>query len=51
MSSTYWIHFTIYECPVCGRGGEYRERRYDAKPDNPDQRYTFENLYDNCMAY
>lgn len=37
----HWYFITIYECPVCGRGEETRERRYDKKPSDPKDRYDY----------
>lgn len=41
-----WYYTTITECPICGCGDEIRDRRYIAKPDNPNDRYKFEVVYD-----
>jgi hypothetical protein len=44
----YWLFITYQECPVCGRGTEYRERRYTRKPKNASKRHKFEQHYDWC---
>jgi len=28
----YWYYITAYECVLCGRYTEYRERKYTPKP-------------------
>ena len=45
----YWYFITIHECPVCGGGKTYRERRYTDKPTDPFQRYRYEQFYDYCL--
>jgi hypothetical protein len=47
----YWYFITYYECPVCGRGSEFRERRYTEKPTDINDRYEFIQLYDYCEGY
>lgn len=46
----YWIFKTIHACPVCGRGQEFRERRPLPKPEDPSDRYLYEEIYDWCDA-
>lgn len=49
MKQKYWIKFHIYECPVCGRGYEERERIYNKlKPICDNERYIFHPHYDWC---
>lgn len=50
MNAKYWIKFTTRECPICGRGGEYRERQYTEKPKDPAERYKWVAMYDWCNA-
>ena len=42
-------YYTIYyhECPICGRGKEYRERVYGKKPKDGSQ-YHYTLTYDYC---
>lgn len=47
----HWYFITIYECPVCGRGSEERERRYTPKPEREEDRYEFVQDYDNCLEW
>jgi hypothetical protein len=42
VSRRYWYHITYTECVLCGRGDTIRERRYDPKPDEYNQRVGFE---------
>ena len=49
MNKIYWYYQDYYECPVCGRGGCNRERRYTEKPSDASERYTFRELYDYCL--
>ena len=49
-SPKYWIRKTFEECPICGRGGEYRERMPLPKPVNWEERYIFNVAYDWCDA-
>ena len=51
MRRKYWIAFTRLECPVCGRGQEYRERMYTPKPKDPKERYEYLQSYDNCLEF
>lgn len=44
----FWIKFTIYECPLCGRGKTYKERMPLPKPEDPQERYEFITHYDWC---
>ena len=44
----HWYKITVFECPVCGQGGTYRERIYGQKPKDPQKRYCFESIYDYC---
>jgi hypothetical protein len=43
----HWFRVTFYECPVCGRGGQYREYVVGEKP--PDEHPHFEDQYDQCI--
>lgn len=45
----FWIFLTYYECPVCGRGKEYRERRYTPKPATGRSKYI--ESYDWCLEF
>jgi len=40
--------FTTHYCPVCGHTEVYRERMYTPKPDEQEERYIFEEVYDWC---
>jgi hypothetical protein len=44
----HWYKRTITECPVCGRGEDYRERIYGEKPKDPKKIYEYEVAYDWC---
>lgn len=44
----HWYFITYQECPVCGRGKTYRERRYTRRPEDPSKRYKYEQVYDWC---
>jgi transposase-like protein len=44
----FWIHFTIHECPLCGRGIKYRNRRKGRKPKDYTKRYTYEQHWCGC---
>lgn len=44
----YWIYKTSYYCPQCGRGHEYRERRYDPKPTKWEDRHKEIESWDYC---
>ena len=44
----YWYFIVYEECPVCGRGKEYRERRYTRRPNDARKRHKFEQRYDWC---
>lgn len=46
--SKYWYFITIHTCPVCGRQKTYRERKYNEKPMNMENRYELEDIYDHC---
>jgi hypothetical protein len=45
----HWYFITYYECPVCGRGQELRERRYGQKPDRWWDRHEYVDDYDHCL--
>jgi hypothetical protein len=36
-----WYYIAIHECPVCGAGREYRERRPPPRPANDSERYEY----------
>ena len=44
----YWIHSYTQECPSCGIGDTYRERRYTKKPKDWKDRNEFVEVYDYC---
>lgn len=44
----YWYFISTYECPLCGSGETYRERRYTEKPIAASMRYAFKYYYDYC---
>ncbi len=35
----YWYYIITYECVLCGRYDEYRERRYTEKPKDYRDRH------------
>lgn len=37
----YWYFTVIYECVLCGRREEYRERRYTEKPKDYNERNSY----------
>lgn len=37
----YWYFIEFWECPVCGRSSQYRERRYTKKPKSIKKRYNY----------
>lgn len=39
-----WYYQTFYECPICGSGGIYRERRPPPRPEDPVKRYEFQQF-------
>lgn len=47
----YWYFIIIQECPVCGRGETYKERRYTPKPEARNLRYEYVEYYDHCEEY
>ena len=47
----HWYMRYITECPICGRGYDVRERRFDPKPDDPADRVDYNGMaYDWCDA-
>lgn len=44
----HWYEVFVHECPVCGRGETFRERRYTPKPSDPKDRYHWSAHYDWC---
>ena len=46
----HWYFVATEECPVCGRGNIYRERRYGRKPKDYRKRYEYVTAYDWCDA-
>lgn len=45
----HWYFITFEECPVCGRWGEYRERRYTPRPSEWWDRHEWLPSYCGCM--
>lgn len=45
-----WYKIIIHECPICGGGKTYRERRYSNKPDTIWDQYERVIAYDYCNA-
>lgn len=43
-----WYKIYIHECPVCGGGGIERTRMPAPAPDDPDERYEYDQVYDYC---
>jgi hypothetical protein len=48
VKSKYWYFITYYECPICGRGGDVKERRYGYRPKLWKNRHAYIVLYDYC---
>ena len=44
----YWYYTYLYECPICGNGSTYRERRYGYRPKLWENRNEFVVDYDYC---
>ena len=44
-----WYFTTVFECALCSATTIHRERRYDAKPDNPQERY--EHIQVACSGH
>lgn len=45
-----WYMTYIEECPVCGCGEEYRERREAPRPKDKIEQYQFVQRYDWCQG-
>lgn len=46
----HWYFITIHSCPVCGNEDVYRERRYDERPEEWEDRHEYcWNMYDYCL--
>lgn len=45
----HWYFIRVYECPICGRWEEERERRYGPKPERAEDRYEF--LHDTVCVH
>lgn len=47
----YWYKNFIQECPVCGRGRQWKERQYTPAPPRYDQsRWDYDGwAYDGCL--
>jgi hypothetical protein len=43
-----WYEIFVHECPVCGRGETFRERRDPPRPADPEKRYHWAAMYDWC---
>jgi len=43
-----WYKRYISECPLCGRGDDERTRMPPPKPENPEDIYEYEQVYDWC---
>jgi len=48
IKTKFWIHKSIFECPVCGREKVYRSRKYGEKPENFFERFEIIQDYDWC---
>lgn len=46
----YWYKFTSYYCPACARSNDYKERRYDKRPEGYHERHEIIESYDWCDA-
>jgi len=47
----HWYKIDKYECPVCGRGEEFRTRMYTDRPEKPEDRVTWHEQYDWCTEW
>ena len=47
----YWYFMTYNECPFCGGGKTYKEKRKLPKPKDPSKRIKWEPVYDYCLEY
>lgn len=45
-----WYHTLFEECPMCGRGREYRTRKPGPKPEDWRDRYEYVQYWDYCDA-
>ena len=45
----YWYLITSTECPICGKGRWYRERKYTKRPKTPSLRRYIIERYDYCQ--
>lgn len=44
----YWVFIEVWECPVCGDGETFRERRYTPRPEKWEDRHKYVRHYDYC---
>lgn len=51
MKGKYWIQFTTWLCPVCGKEETYQVRIYDRpKPKDYHRRHIIHEVYDYCNS-
>lgn len=43
-----WYKHYISECPVCGRGRTERTRMPPPRPDDDQERWEYEQVWDYC---
>jgi hypothetical protein len=47
----HWYKKIIYYCPICGSEDSYRERRFDEKPKDYNDRVVVKEAWDYCDAF
>lgn len=47
----HWYRITTLACPVCGGGETIRERIYGPRPEDPCDRYVYDEVYDYCLEW
>lgn len=43
--TNHWYKIFYYDCPGCGRGWSYRERHHDPKPEDPNERRHYSEIW------
>jgi hypothetical protein len=44
----YWYKLYVQVCPVCGKEDSWKERCYTPKPESPEERISYKEIYDYC---
>lgn len=44
----HWYFISTWACPICGRENTIRERRYDERPEKPEDRHEYVEHWDGC---